>query len=312
MKKIGDEYELRIPEWNITKVMAESCWDIGYNGNCIIIGHLSSGCAVSHPALTGKWLLPYWVDPVYGGSQPYDDLGPGTHAIGVICGGDGFGPFVDDIGIACGSRFIPAKCTNNQGAAQYYWIDSCMQYLANLKQSGVDIRVISNCWSAAKGSDLHWWNLILNWKNLGVLPVYPVGGGGPSAGTVGSHASYPTVIGVGPLISGDNIANFSSRGPAPNINPINDPSYWYYPSWNLLKPDISAPGVSIRSSVPNGGYATYSSTARATPHISGAVAILLQKNPNLTVIELYDLLRNNCDQPGQVRCILIITMVGED
>ena len=295
----GEEVESRNPEWNISKIMADSCWLAGYSGEEIIIGHIDTGVLTTHEALTGKWLSPYWYDAVNNQPSPYDDHGNGTHTMGIICGGDGFGSFPNDIGVAYGVRYIPTKAFNNQGAGYYSWIDACMQYLANLKSQGVDIKIINNSWKHTDGSNLHWWDIILNWKNLGIFSVFENGNGGPGPSTVCSPASYPLVCGIGATDNNDNIANFSSRGPAPNISPINDPQYWFYPNWNLLKPDISAPGVNIRSSLNNGNYVILSSTGRATPHVAGAAAILLDKNPNLRVWDLYDYLRNYCDQPPQ-------------
>ena len=296
--RAGEEVVPLVPEWNITKIMAESCWAAGFNGVGIIIGHIDTGVEVSHPALTGKWLSPYWHDGVNGQSTPYDDHSHGTHTMGTICGGDGPGPFNDDVGVAYGAKFIPTKAFNSSGSGQYAWIDACMQYLANLKQSGVDIRVIGNSWGGS-GTDQHFWNAVLNWKNLGIFPVFSNGNSGPGSGTVGAPASYPLSCGVGATDNGDNIASFSSRGPAPNQSPWNDPQYWYYSTWNLLKPDVSAPGVNVRSSVPGGSYGTMSGTSMASPHVTGGTAVLLQKNSNLTVTELYDLFRNYCDQPSQ-------------
>jgi len=295
----GEDNNPRAVEWNILKIKADSCWAAGFNGQGIIIGHIDTGVYTSHEALTGKWLSPYWHDGVNGQSSPYDDHGHGTHTMGTICGGDGPGPFTNDIGVAYGAKFIPTKAFNSSGSGQQSWIDACMQYLANLKQSGVDIRVIGNSWGNSNGSYTGYWTQVLNWKTLGVLPVFSNGNSGPGAGTVGAPASYPTTIGVGSTNSSDNISSFSSRGPSPNIDPINNPQYWYYPTWNLLKPDVSAPGENVRSSLNTGGYGSMSGTSMASPHVTGGTAVLLQKNPNLTVSDLYDLFRNYCDQPSQ-------------
>uniref|UniRef100_A0A7V0Z7N8 Peptidase S8/S53 domain-containing protein n=1 Tax=candidate division WOR-3 bacterium TaxID=2052148 RepID=A0A7V0Z7N8_UNCW3 len=170
--QFGVEVESRNPEWNISKIMAESCWLAGYSGEGIIVGHIDTGVFTTHEALAGKWLSPYWYDAVNSQTSPYDDHRNGTHTMGIICGGDGFGPFQNDIGVAYGVQYIPTKAFNNQGMGYYSWIDACMEYLANLIPQGLDIRVINNSWGSSNGSDLHWWNIILNWKNLGIFSVF--------------------------------------------------------------------------------------------------------------------------------------------
>ena len=67
--------------------------------------------------------------------------------------------------------------------------------------------------------------------------------------------------------SNDSLASFSSRGPIPGISAI--------------KPDVSAPGVSVRSSVRNSGYGSMSGTSMATPHVAGVVALMLSAKPSL-------------------------------
>ncbi|MEO0126695.1 MAG: S8 family serine peptidase [candidate division WOR-3 bacterium] len=288
----------RAPEWNIKKIKADSCWAAGYSGSGIILGHIDTGVLTTHEALTGKWLSPYWIDGVSGQSTPYDDHGHGTHTMGTICGGDGPGPFVNDVGIAYGAHYIPTKAFDANGSGQYAWIDTCMQYLASLKSGGVDIRAIGNSWGSSGQTDLHWWDIILNWKNLDVFPVFSNGNSGPNSGTANAPGNYPTAIGVGATDSLDVIASFSSRGPAPNQSPWNDPQYWYYPTWNLLKPDVSAPGVAVRSSYNNGGYTSMQGTSMASPHVTGGTAILLEKNSNLTPNQLFEIFYTTCDQPS--------------
>lgn len=285
-------------EWNIQKIQADSCWQAGYSGDGIIIGFVDTGMMTTHEALAGKWLSPYWLDAVNGQPSPYDDQGHGTGVCGVICGGDGPGPLVNDIGVAYGAKIIPTKAFNASGSATYLWLDSCLQYLADLRTGGVAIRAINNSWGSSSQTDLHWWSIMLNLKNIGILPAAAVGSSGPGSGTIGVPANYPTVIASGATDAGDVIASFSSRGPAPDLYPWNDSSFWYYAAWHLLKPDVSAPGVNIRTSFNNGAYVNYNGTSFAIPHVTGGVALFCDKDSNLTVNDLYYLFRAYCDQPS--------------
>lgn len=295
---IPGEQDPKTAEWNIQKVMADSCWNAGCSGLGVILGFVDTGVLVTHEALNGKWLSPYWLDAVNGQATPYDDNGHGTSVAGVACGGDGPGPLVNDIGVAYGAKIIPTKAFDSNGSGQTTGIDSCLQYLANLRLSGVLLRVVNNSWGSG-GTNLHWWNIMVNLKTIGVLPACAVGGSGPGSGTVGVPASYPTVIGAGATDASDNIASFSSRGPAPDQNPWNDTAYWYYSTWNLLKPDVSAPGVNIRSSYNNGNYVNMSGASFAIPHVTGGVALFCEKDSTLSVADLYYLFRAYCDQPSQ-------------
>jgi subtilisin family serine protease len=82
-------------------------------------------------------------------------------------------------------------------------------------------------------------------------------------------AFYDASFSVGATTLIDTIAAFSSRGPV-----TVDGS-------NRIKPDVVAPGVSIRSSVPGGTYTRFSGTSMATPHVAGAVALLWSAAPSL-------------------------------
>jgi len=293
----GEEIPSRAIEWNIQKVMADSCWNAGYTGTGIFIGHIDTGVNFNHPALQGKW-SGKWRDYINGQPNPYDDNGHGSHTAGIICGGDGLGPFTNDIGVAPSVRIIAAKVFSSY-ETPIEIILAAMEWMAALKaDSGYNIRAVSNSWGGP-GVSLYFWNVCNTWKSLQIFPVFAIGNMGPGSGTTCPPGNYPLVIAGGATNLNDSIANFSSRGPAPNQSPWNDIINWYRIDWNLIKPDISAPGVSVRSAYYNNNYYVMTGTSMSAPHIAGATAVLCQANPNLTVREIYNILLNNADHPSQ-------------
>jgi len=286
----------RAIEWNIQKIMADSCWNAGYTGQDVIIGICDTGVDHTHPALAGKW-AGYFYDAINGQPTPYDDHGHGTHCMGTILGGDGFGPFTEDIGVAPNARFVAAKILNSGGSGSYSGCLAGLQFMADLKDS-VDIKAVSNSWGADNSPDTFFYPVTRTYISLGIVPVFANGNSGPGAGTVAFPGSYSNVIGVGATNSSDDVADFSSRGPSPNQPPFNDPSTWLRYDWNFIKPQISAPGVSIRSCVPGGSYDTWQGTSMATPHVTGTIALICGKNPTLDVKTIYSILLDNVDQPS--------------
>ncbi|MGB9721012.1 MAG: S8 family serine peptidase [bacterium] len=295
---IKGEREFRTPTWNIEKVKADSCWSEGYNGSGVIVGNIDTGVDTTHPALRGKWYPGGWFDAVNNLPGPYDDHGHGTFTMGIICGGDGNGPFVDDIGVSPGAKFIVAKAFNNQGAATISDIHESYQWFATQ-----NAKIINNPWSQRESDSLslEFWNDLLNLLNLGIISVFKVGTTTAPApqGSAKVPGSYPVVIAAGATDSLDNVMGWSCRGPAPNHPPWNNSSYWFRQDWNLIKPDLAAPGFHIISSWPGGGYELSNGTSWAATHLAGACAILLQRDSTLTPAEMYNILLEHADRPSQ-------------
>src|SRR4030042_6264657 len=289
--------DTRATPWGIRKIKADSCWAAGFTGQGVILGETDTGVDYTHPAIEGKWAGD-WYDAINGQATPYDDHNHGTHCMGTILGGDGSGPFAEDIGVSYEATYVAAKVLNSGGSGTYQQCLAGLQFMADLKDS-VDIRAVSNSWGGSNGADTFFYPLMRNYLSINIFPVFANGNSGPNSGTVLCPGSYSNNIGVGATDSTDAIASFSSRGPAPNQTPFNDPSTWLRDDWNLIKPQISAPGVAVRSCVPGGGYATWNGTSMATPHVAGAIGIIGQKNPNLTPQMIYSILLDNVDEPSQ-------------
>jgi subtilisin family serine protease len=98
------------------------------------------------------------------------------------------------------------------------------------------------------------------------MMIVSAGNEGPGCGTVWLPASEDAVFAVGATNQSNHLVFYSSRGPTPD---------------GLVKPDVLAPGVNIRSSIPGDEYASSEGTSMAGPHVAGLVALLWSANPAL-------------------------------
>ncbi len=283
-------------ESNISYVHAPDVWAMGFTGQGIVVGGQDTGYQWNHPALKSQYRgwngttadhNYNWHDSIHSGGgscgadspQPCDDYGHGTHTMGTVVGSDGGS---NQIGMAPGAKWI--GCRNmDQGAGKPSTYLECFEFfLAPYPVGGTPAQgdpskspdVTNNSWGCPTSEGCSWDSLktaVENQRAAGIMTVVSAGNDGSSCSTVKDPpAIYAAAYSVGALNKGtDLIASFSSRGPV-----TVDGS-------NRRKPDISAPGTSIRSSVPGGGYSTMSGTSMAGPHVAGAVALLWSARPEL-------------------------------
>lgn len=288
--------------WNIEVMGAPRAWDLGYSGQGVIIGIMDTGSDITHPALarayrqfrntTGTQDQYSWFNAFSYGSQnrPFDDNGHGTGTAGFVAA-------QYNMGIAPNCGIIVCKVMDSLGSGQNSHFLSGFNWFFNLPDT-FRPKAVSNSWGFSSGNDTLFWQSCLNWKNVGILPVFSNGNEGENgAGSVGRPGRLPTVLGVGATDDTDELLYYSSLGPAPNVNPINNATYWYRTDWNRHKPDVCAPAEPTTTTAPGNAWQSFSGTSASCPHVAGQVAILASKNPALTPTQLYNIITNNTDLP---------------
>ncbi|MCA1713484.1 MAG: S8 family serine peptidase, partial [Actinobacteria bacterium] len=282
------------PEWGVAKIGADVAWNEGVRGAGVVVANVDTGVEYDHPALVnqyrgndgGTFTHDYnWWDPSgICGDAPCDNAGHGTHVMGTMVGGDGPGPFSPDIGVAPSAKWIAAKGCEDFSCSEEALLSSGQFILAPTDSNGLNPDpsrrpdIVNNSWGGGPG-DIFYLETVEAWRAAGIIPVFAAGNPGPSCGDGGSPGDYAASFSAGATDSNDVIADFSGRGPSP---------------FGKVNPDISAPGVDINSSVPGGGYASFSGTSMASPHTAGALALILSAEPALigNVEGTTDALRN--------------------
>ncbi|KAF0775078.1 hypothetical protein DYB28_008145 [Aphanomyces astaci] len=264
-------------EWGVVKIAAPSLWEKGFTGKGIVVGGIDSGVHYTHEALKDNWRSENgYFQPVGNSQFPVDGHGHGTHTMGTSVGAGGIGVAPDAKWIACEGCLPNTKCPEVAVVACAQYMLCPHDYQGKNPKCELAPHVINNSWADDDHiPDVPYYKgPVAAWRKAGIIPVFANANSGPKCGTVLSPGDYPNVIGVGATTSTDNLAQFSSRGPGPN---------------NVRKPDVSAPGQRVRSStrLNNSSYASSSGTSMATPHVTGAIALLIQAQPGITYDEIY-------------------------
>ncbi|HET6348359.1 MAG TPA: S8 family serine peptidase [Candidatus Krumholzibacteria bacterium] len=290
----GPEPVTQTQPWdNIAHIGAKQVWSsYGITGAGVRVGGLDTGVDIAHPDIAGKMINNSPGDPHYPGgwaefdgngnivpgSMPHDSDQHGTHTTGTMIGGSASGYA---IGVAPGANLIHGLVIPG-GSGSFAQVAGGMEWIVDPDGNPMtdDGAQVVNMSLGATGTFSEMVAPTDNMVMLGTFPSFSIGNSGPGASTTGSPGNVPSAFGVGATDSGDVIASFSSRGPVTWTNP---------PLGTWIKPDISAPGVQIYSSVPGGDWQwqgagfTWSGTSMAAPHVSGTVALIRQANPSISV-----------------------------
>lgn len=288
-------------------INAHLLWAQGITGQGRLVMDIDTGVFPNHPALNFKWRGNHvpsnqaWFDPA-GTTVPSDCDGHGSHTMGTMVG---WSPTTGDtVGVAPDAEWIAAKTicssphTSNSVAAFQWAIDpdgnpSTIDDMPDaINNSWYDPDVTNECSGIYKTT-------LDAVEAAGIAVVFSAGNNGPGTSTITKPKNINTnnvnvmctaaIDGASYLGGNTNpIASFSSRGP----------SLCGGTGSLLIKPEVSAPGVSVRSSGSATGYTVLSGTSMASPHVAGAVALLKQFAPNLTGKQILEALYNTAVDLG--------------
>ncbi len=266
-------------EWGVANINADDVWEqFGTTGEGLVVGNIDTGVQYDHPALVnqyrgtngdGTFSHDYnWFDAAGTcGDAPCDTNGHGTHTMGTMVGDDGA---ANQVGVAPGAKWIAANgCCPTDAAliSSGQWMLAPTDLDGENADPGMRPNIINNSWGTqVPSNDPFMEDVLTAWKAAGIFGTWSNGNNGPACNTSGSPGSRTLNYSVGAYDVNNTIASFSSRGTGQD---------------GEIKPNISAPGVNVRSSVPGNAYASYNGTSMAAPHLGGAIALLWSAAPSL-------------------------------
>lgn len=283
-------------EWGVNNVNAPAVWAMGFTGQGMIVANQDTGMRWSHNAIKPKYRgwngttadhNFNWHDSIHSGggdcgadsAQPCDDNGHGTHTTGTTVGDDGAG---NQVGVAPGAKWIGCRNMDvGNGTPATY--TECFQFFiaptdlaGNNANPALRPHVMNNSWTCpfeegcTTRAELE--TIVNNTQAAGIFVEASAGNSGSGCSSVeDAPAIYSSSFSTGAIDESNSLAGFSSRGPSTFYNP------------NILKPNVSAPGVNVRSSTRGSdtSFGNSSGTSMAGPHVVGVVALLWSARPQL-------------------------------
>lgn len=304
-------------------INAPAAWDITTGSNNVVIGVLDSGTLTSHPDLTANlWVNPGevqgngidddvngYIDDVYGinaisdNGNVTDDNGHGTHVagtIGAVSNSDGV------VGVTWNVKILTGKFLGSDGRG---WTSDAIQaldYMNDLKQSGLNIVAINHSWGGS-GYSTALYNEFTRSQSLGILHPAAAGNGGED--NVGDNNDitphYPSSYNQDAIISVANLTNSGVLNTSSNFG--------------ATSVDIAAPGTSIASTYHiNPWYVYMTGTSMATPVVTGIIALIASEYPHLSYLQIKNCITSTIrsipalpiQYPGTVNAHAALTCAG--
>jgi len=276
-----------------------TAWELGYTGKNVTVAVLDTGVDDEHEFLRGKFVAgfdcsgPAVIDRE---TNPDDVDGHGTHVASIIMGNGGVAGIYK--GVAPDAKLVDVKILSESGINLGDQLIRGIEWVIANKEK-YDIKIIN----LSVGSDMEdpdGTSAISQAVNQavenGIVVVAAAGNGGPESQTLLAPSVADNVICVTALDdrntinrNDDVIAEYSSRGPRGD---------------GAKKPDVCAPGTNIvGAKAAETGQATndiiaMSGTSMAAPHVSGLAALILEANPNLSPLQVKQIILETAEDKG--------------
>ncbi|MBR4838720.1 MAG: S8 family peptidase [Bacteroidales bacterium] len=336
---------------NLLKVNADKVWELGYTGEDVLIAVIDTGVNLEHADLQGRLWDGGAEYPNHGydfyshDNDPSDGRGHGTHVAGTIVGTGASGT---QTGVAPGAKIMALKVFNDDELTETtMWVEA-MQFAV---EHGADILNMSlgqpmpdaavklmmrqacdNTLAAGVVAAVCAGN-VRQMQSMIPIPynIYSPGDCPPPhlhEDQLVNAGGTSCVVCVGAVDFNDAIAAFSSVGPSvwTDVAQYNDYPYSSGSSANigLIRPDVSAPGVNIKSLdySNNSGYCLKNGTSMATPCVAGTMALMLSKDHELTPAQLDEILertaislsthKSNDFGSGRIDALAAVNAIGDD
>ncbi len=249
-------------------------YQAGITGKGIVIAVLDTGIDPHQDLTEPANRILAWKDFINQENSPYDDNGHGTHVAGIIAGNGRYsnGKYR---GIAPEALLVGVKILDEEGSGRLSDVISaiewCIDSLSALNIRAINLSIGSEVQESYRSDPLC--RVTSTAWEKGIIVCAAAGNSGPKPKSINTPGINPVVITVG---------NLDDQNTITNIDDILAPSSSRGPTLDrLIKPDLVAPGTNITSLKVGGGYTTLSGTSMATPLVTGAVALILQKWANL-------------------------------
>lgn len=290
---------------NVTQVHANQVWELGYTGEGVVVAVIDTGVNYNHLDLAdhlwdgGSEFPNHGYDVINHDNDPMDDHGHGSHCSGTVCGDGKSG---SQTGMAPDATLMCVKCIDSDGSGGAQSISEGIQWavehgcdmfsmslgianssvtertlLRNTCVAALDAGVVAAIAAGNEGNSQNQYPIPNNVRVPGSCPPpYMDDIQGENPGDLSCSVC------VGAVDYNDAAAYFSSHGPVTWTN-TSFADYPYNPGIGLIRPDVCAPGVDIKSLnyATNNGYTTMSGTSMATPCVAGCMALMLSKDIDL-------------------------------